>query len=323
MNEFKTSHERLAATWKEQSAALPDEARVPAPYIRQDGRAVGAYPYCLPVEYADHNLLPDVRDGAIALFVELGISWHAGIGVGPGNHLLSSQAQCVNALYPMIADPGRIKRAFGHQVDITELLPIEPGRFLTFEYIGPDDFFGEGNGQPRTRGARCTSVDAAFRYRTSAGVVELALVEWKYTECYPSKLTPKAGYNKTRDKRYRAAFEAADGSVRADVVDVEVLFDEPFYQLLRQQLLAQELERSRVADADVVRVLHVLDPGNTAYQNSLVSPELRALGSTVDEAWSRLLSQPDRFAHIDPAVFLDPAITSTEYVARYALPLAK
>ena len=64
------------------------------------------------------------------------------------------------------------------------MLEIEPGRFLTFEYIGDVDFFGEAVDGVRVRGSMCTSVDAAFVHRTADGVVELVLVEWKYTESY-------------------------------------------------------------------------------------------------------------------------------------------
>ena len=58
--------------------------------------------------------------------------------------------QCVNALFAMVADAERIKLAFGGAVDIAEVLPIEEGRFLTFEYIGPTDYFGEGSAVART-----------------------------------------------------------------------------------------------------------------------------------------------------------------------------
>ena len=70
----------------------------------------------------------------------------------------------------------------------------------------------------------------------------------------------------------------------------------------------------------MVRVLHVLPPDNTGYQASLVRPEHRALGDTVDAVWQRLLRRPDRFTHVDPAVFLNPGITSGEYLARYGSP---
>ena len=40
---------------------------------------------------------------------------------------------------------------------------------------------------------------------------------------------------------------------------------------------------------------------------------------SVDEVWTRLLRTPDRFLHVDPRVFLNPAVTSPEYVDRYSL----
>ncbi|MEJ7788006.1 MAG: hypothetical protein WKF96_24670, partial [Solirubrobacteraceae bacterium] len=68
----------------------------------------------------------------------------------------------------------------------------------------------------------------------------------------------------------------------------DLLLDEPFYQLVRQQLLAHELEKICAEGADRVRVLHVLSPHNDAYQRSLARSEHRALGDSVSEVWQRL-----------------------------------
>jgi len=57
------------------------------------------------------------------------LMWHAGVGSGPSNHLLSSQVQCTNALGQMVTDPERIARAFGPTLGVGEVLQIEPGRF--------------------------------------------------------------------------------------------------------------------------------------------------------------------------------------------------
>ena len=307
-----------AAAWKKSTTVLPDEARLPAPYVTKDGSADGpAYDFCLPVESASLSLLPEVRAGALALFVDLGIPWHAGVNGGPSNHLLSSQVQCVNALGQMVDDPDRIKRAFGDLLGTGEVLQIEPGRYLTFEYIGPTDFFGEAPGADRIRGAHCTSVDAAFLHRTLDGVVELVLIEWKYTESYRLR-APDPGRDAVRRKRYGDAVAAPDGPVRADVLSFEHLLDEPFYQLVRQQLLAHALEQSGAEGASRVRLVHVSPPANTAYQASLARPEHRALGQSVSDVWGQLLRTPDRFTSLDSAVFLDPEITSRQYMLRYA-----
>ena len=304
-----------AVAWKRSTDTLPDEARHPAPYIRDGQAKTGPLPFCVPVEHASLSLLPEVRSTALDLFTELGIPWHAGIDGGPGNHLLSSQVQCVNALGQMVHDPERIPRAFGSVLDIDEVLEIEPGRFLTFEYIGPTDFFGEVPGGERTRGARCTSVDAAFLFRTPTGDRELALVEWKYTESYRPRV-PEPAKDEIRRQRYGTALHDPEGPVRADVLAFEALLDEPIYQLVRQQLLAWELEKAKVHDVDRVRVVHVMPNDNQAYGDSL-GPEHRVVGDTVHEVWHALLRRPDRFRSLDSSVFADPSITSPEYVRRY------
>jgi hypothetical protein len=317
-NPYATEHNKLAVAWKRRSLTLPDDARVPGVYEKHQR----AYPVCLPIEFASHNLLPDVRDGAIELFTALDIPWHDSVGGGPSNHLRDSQVQCVNALFQMVSDPERIKLAFGGVVDIAEVLQIEDGRFVTFEYIGPTDYFGEGirHGKDvgRRRGTNCTSVDAAFLFKTSTGATELALVEWKFTESYLTALDRNFDSDAIRIRRYAADLAAPDGPVRNAVLPIELLLDEPFYQLMRQQLLANRLEQAGAHSADVVRVLHVLAPQNIGYQDSLVRAEHRAVGGSVDEVWIKLLRTPDRFRHVDPVVFLDSVVTSDEYVDRYS-----
>lgn len=304
-----------AIAWKRSTDTLPGEARHPAPYIRDGQAKTSPLPFCLPIEHALLSLLPEVRPMALALFAELGIPWHAGIEGGPGNHLLSSQVQCVNALGQMVHDPERIAHAFGSVLDIAEVLEIEPGRLLTFEYIGPIDFFGEVPGGERTRGARCTSVDAAFLFRTSTGDRELALVEWKYTESYRPRV-PEPAKDEVRRRRYGSALHDTDGPVRADVLPFAALLAEPLYQLVRQQLLAWELEKAGVHDVDRVRVVHVMPADNVAYGASLEA-EHRMVGETVHEVWHALLRRPDRFLSLDSSVFADPSITSHEYGDRY------
>ena len=314
---YASEQNQLLMAWKQRTAVLPDEARIPGYY----GAHRRAYPFCLPKHFASHNLLPEVRDGAIALFHELDIPWHDSVAGGPSNHLRDSQVQCVNALFAMVSDPERTRRAFGGAVDIAEVLPIEDGRFLTFEYIGPTDYFGEGvhGGKDlgRRRGTHCTSVDAAFLYKTSVGATELALVEWKFTESYLDVKERTPSSDAIRLGRYSADLRASDSPIGLGVLPIGLLLDEPFYQLTRQQLLAKRLEADRVLGADVVRVLHVHSPENLAYQASLARAEHHALGDTVDEVWAELLRTPDRFVHVNPAAFIDPAVTSTEYVDRY------
>lgn len=314
---FRRQEYGRAARWKATTSTLPGAARAKARYHAPVG-GQNAYTFCLPVEYAHLNLLPEVRDRALELFEELGIPWHASTPAGPSNHLLDSQVQCVNALGQMVDDSERLVRAFGPVVGIAEVLSIEDGRFLTFEFIGPDDHFGEGKGTPRTRGANCTSVDAAFLHRATDGVRELVLIEWKYTESYrPRK--PNAASDATRYARYWPSLSDPLGPVRSDALPFKALLQEPFYQLMRQQLFAWRCEQAHTLGADRVRILHVVPDGNGAYEQS-ITDDHRALGDTVSEVWDHLLTSTARYQRIDSAIFLDPAITSTEYVSRYGPP---
>lgn len=300
--------------WKAGTDTLPEEARVPARYA---ARPVGGpYDFCLPLEFAELSLLPEVREVAQRLFAEVGIRWHDGVGSGPSNHLLSSQVQCVNALGQMVRDPARVWAAFGQVMAVGEVVEVEPGRFLTFEFVGEFDYFGEGRGGVRTRGANCTSVDAAFQHVTADGVRELVLVEWKYTESYGAH-APNPVSDEVRESRFGSALAAADSPVRSGLMAFEDFLHEPFYQFVRQQLLAWALERDERVPVDRVRVVHVCPSDNLAYQRSLHSAAQRRLGDTVSEVWQALLARTDRFVSVDAALFLDPGITSGEYVARY------
>ncbi|MFC7500474.1 hypothetical protein [Nocardioides sp. GCM10030258] len=311
------------ARWKASSSApLPLDARGPG-QVRNRSKVLVDVDYALPAEHAVHNLLPEVRQQALDMFKNLKIGWHQGIAGGPSAHLRSSQVQCVNALTAMASDPDRIIKAFGSQLDIAtvrdfgEIDPTESGRFLTFEFIGLTNYFNEGSNGKRVRGSQCTSVDAAFAYVTSTGKNALALVEWKYTENYPSAAPTNDAKHAERLRRYENLLKSAKGPIKAGRLDLADLFHEPIYQLVRQQLLADQLRSDSAVAAEVVRVIHVLSPDNNAYQRSYLPPALRGRGATVSAVWKTLLRHPDRFVTMDPTVFLDPAVTSEHYVDRY------
>jgi hypothetical protein len=252
----------------------------------------------------------------MGLFEGEGIVWHDSIAAGPSNHLLDSQVQCVNALVPGVADPDFLKAAFGSVLDIAEVLPIEADRCLTFEYIGVQDYLGERTGLSRTRGSMTTSADAAIRYRTAGGSVEIALIEWKFTEDYRGhELKPPRGA--PRADRYRALWEAPDCPLRTDLIPYDDLFVEPFYQLFRQQLLACAMESAKELDASSVRVLHLCPTGNEGVHRALNRPSHVAAGSDVLEVWSQMCKHEDRFISVDTEPFND--LRPGEYLLRYRL----
>lgn len=104
--------------------------------------------------------------------------------------------------------------------------------------------------------------------------------------------------------------------MRTDVIRYADMFVEPFYRLMRQQLLAHELEKARELEAEVVRVVHVAPSANDALRHSLNRDSHRAGASDVFAAWQALLRQPDRFLSIDSTALF--GFGSDELAARYA-----
>lgn len=312
---FRTQARMVAEAWKRTTPTLPGSAREPGPYQTRRG-LIGPLPVCLPRDYAEFNLLPDVRSAALDLFSSEAITWHDGVAAGPSNHLLDSQVQCVNALAPGISDSTFVRTAFSALLPIDEVLSIEPGRYLTFEYIGADDYLKERSGLTRTRGSMTTSADAAIRYRTPTGEIEVALLEWKFTEDYRGhELSTPRGVPRT--ERYRRLWEYESCPLRRDLLPYSDLFVEPFYQLFRQQLLAWQMEAAGELGAKRVRVVHLCPKANAGVHQALSRPSHAAVGTDTLDIWSEICVQPDRFISVDTDIFFD--LRSAEYRDRYCL----
>ena len=313
---FRSDAEVAAIEWKRTTQLLPDAARMPGPV---KGR--GSYGFCLPTEFARLNVLPEAA-AAFDWFSGSDIAWHDSVGGGCTNHLLSSQVQCVNALAPLAYDPTALAACFSSVLDIAELLPVgapeAPEALVAFEWIPDTDLLGEWRRQPGRRGIGNTSVDAIIRFRTSSGATEVALVEWKYVENYlPCR------YDDVKLQRrlsnYRMLLEDPEGPIRHDV-DHAHLIAEPVYQLMRLQLLADQLER-RDPSVDVARLALSAPADNHGALRALPTRLQHPTGSTfadVPSLWSSLLTRPDRFTWFDNSqLAADAAPTSPGYSERY------
>jgi len=143
-----------------------------SPLFSQAARATGAYrgkprPFCLPLEQAEENLFPEIRQAAPDYFAANKIKWHDGQDGKPSNHLCDSQVCCVNFLFPFAHKPAALAlllRPIFH--DLRRMLVIEGNQYVAFEWIGKENYLGEKisrNGQC-TRGANFTSADAAVLF---------------------------------------------------------------------------------------------------------------------------------------------------------------
>ena len=230
-------------------------------------------------------------------------------------NLKSSQVCCFNFLFPLRQDPDLAVEVLG------SLLPgVDKITAIEFEYTGPEEAT-QWLGEPKDggRGRNRTSIDAAIWWE-SKGTRHLTLVEWKYTE---SGYGACGGYHSKWNKAPQRCDEldpldqgAAQSCyltqgrnnrrywerLREAGIDLTVLadmggcpFKGPFYQLLRQHLLAAYL---RTTDKDlIVDVAAVNFRGNESVK--AVDREIGKIAGTVSEAWNRALCGVPEFRCVE------------------------
>ncbi|MFN3474711.1 MAG: PGN_0703 family putative restriction endonuclease [Blastomonas sp.] len=252
------------------------------------------------------------------LFAAKKIQWHTYIG-----HGRSSQACCINFLAPMGKRPEILSQWVGSVLGIAppKMLPVETGVdgedwFVAFEYTGPCDidYLGEAGGKTPQRGANATAADAAVAFERGDGSREVILIEWKYTEEYRNHRLSE-DRRETRVGRYAAIAFAPDGPIRNDLgLKLQDFFHEPLYQLLRQQMLAFQIERNPESGFDRARVLHLSPSANRALHH-LTAPALKSLaGVEYDDAFCAY-----RATLVDPEAFMERSIeTAFEPVTNMA-----
>jgi hypothetical protein len=278
-----------------------------SPYFSSQARVDGVYrgkprPFCLPRASARENLFPEIRESATAYFSAHEIKWHDGRDGDPSNHLRDGQVMCVNLLFPFADKPQALAELLRPLFPaIRRLLPMEePGAFVSFEWIGHQNYLGEriARDGKRTRGANFTSADAAVMFEREDGRRQITLIEWKYTESYSATSFRIAKSGTDRTAIYRHLYQREDFPLDKGLLpSFDALFYEPFYQLLRQQMLAHEMEKAGELGAQVVTYLHIAPAHNRALRR-ITSPELRSLGESAIDVWKRLVKTRDRFISI-------------------------
>ena len=185
---------------------------------------------------------------------------------------------------------------------------------MEFEWIG----LGRSLEGGQTRGAHNTSVDAFLVAETLAGTRRAYLLEWKYCERYLSGKPTDLGAGESgqrRKNRYAPLFGAPHSSFdSASARDLDGFLYEPFYQILRQRLLADRMVHERELDIAESKVVVVIPEENWAYRTvsdggTTTSPVLAQrfphLGK-VGEVMGECLRDPSpQFGMVSPRVLLD------------------
>lgn len=306
MGEFLEQEKRRQIAWLAGTASVIPEAKRPG--LHSTGKVL---PYCLPPEHAAQNLMPVIRERAMAYFRTQGIKWHDDSMAGPSNHLADSQICCVNFLMPLGTSERVLLALFKRYFpDIRNVLPMDQGALVAFEWIGAENYLKEKvrPGAERTRGSMFTSVDAAVMFGTSTGRKVIVLIEWKYTESFTGASLRYSRNGTDRTTIYQHLWDKESCPIdKAKVPSFSSLFHEPFYQFMRQQCLASEMELARELGADQVYLMHFSPRANTDFR-AVTSPELRHLASTATEVWKRAQKDGSRFLPVHTEDFFDKAV---------------
>lgn len=269
-----------------------------------------------------NNLYEPIREDVLRYFRENRISWWG--GWRPTGHMLSSQIACLNHLFSIREDPDAVLSVInglrpGLRFDkVLPLMNDKDPQFVTFEAVSSLDHMNEG---VPTRGANCTSVDALIAARTAAGETWLIPIEWKYTEAYAREDKseedrsgePKGSNGKglVRLGRYSGLIGSSAYLKKYPDYHHSPYFFEPFYQLMRQTIWAEQMILHRDEEwirADRFLHLHVIPEEN----GNLLRKKYHFSGKGMEESWRGLLLQ-DIYQIASPETLLSPLKREGKY----------
>ncbi len=319
---FERSAKRRQQRFRDTSPTISNEGRSPLDPKGEHN------PHLLAKGWEVENLIPSIRGegGAIDFFKQRGMKWWKSSRSGddinsdrPTRNMASSQVACVNFLLPLAPIPGALRsllRALDDDIeDVVQICNKGLSSLVEFEWNGEGDYSLEGN---TTRGAQNTSIDGFLVARTKSGKRRAYLLEWKYVEKYLTSKPDFKGEGKagdTRRCRYTKLFHAPYSSFDPEVVpNLDDFLFEPFYQLMRQRLLADRMVHNKELCVDEAKVVVVVPEENWAYRtvsgnNGTTSPPLaKRLPQleTVEAVMRACLKDPDaQFDMVTPSSLVD------------------
>lgn len=263
-----------------------------------------------------NNLLNFMTQDVIDYFIKNGIAfWETGITEVdehnmPTGHTLSSQIACLNHLFPLRNDKKAVlaiaKTICSDIVDVFEITTDEflPA-YIAFETISETDYLNECKGQKPIRGTMCTSVDALIFAQHQNGEKILLPIEWKYTESYDDtdKSTEKSR-GKTRLGRYTDLInKSTQLKQKHEDYTSSIYFFEPFYQLMRQTLWAEQMIKNKETErlkADNFLHVHIIPKEN----EDLLKKVYKCSGLDMENSWRKNLKDNTKYRIVSPEIFM-------------------
>ena len=258
------------------------------------------------------NLWEKIETDTISYFKENNIDWHIFARQG---HLLSSQVCCINHLFPIRHDHDNVLNlAKAVCKDFTDVLPLPTDdyspAFIQFESVSDIDHLNEGK---PTRGTVCTSIDALIYAVHNDGKKYLIPIEWKYTETYDNldkstedRPKEKKGNELRGKERLRRYSKLMDESINLKSLPVyreSIYYIEPFYQLMRQTLWAEQMiikkDSERIKADDYIHV-HIIPDENT----ELLNKNYKYSEKPLLDSWQSNLKNKEKYKIISPESFI-------------------
>ena len=275
------------------------------------------------------NFYPPIKEDVQTYFTNNSISWWG--GSRPTGHLLSSQMACLNHLFHIRKDKEVVLKLLNGVKDLfVDVLPIPNDKgedgYIAFEAVSGDDYLNE---QQSTRGSNCTSIDAFIYAKDADSKLWLIPIEWKYTEFYNNqdKSTEdhpgdenkgKGGKGKVRLDRYRNLIN--DSAQLKSLSDYKgsVYYQEPFYQLMRQTLWAEQVIAHRNSDKEKLKAdnylhIHVIPSDN----KDLLDKKYHVSQMGMEDTWRSCLTDSSKYVIIDPKKLMEPLVGDYSELSDY------
>lgn len=222
------------------------------------------------------------------------------------NHTLSSQVSCLNHLSPIREDKDTalslIKKICPDIIDV-QLITNDKymPAYIQFEAVSDVDYLNE---KYSTRGSNCTSIDALIYGLHQDGRKILFPIEWKYVEAYGNEDKASGDKGAVRKARYTNLIHQST-QLKVDFNDI--YYYEPFYQLMRQTLWAEQMIENKNIEtikADDYIHIHVIPTEN----RELLNKTYPCSGKRMEETWRDCLNHQSKYIIISPEDLLTPVI---------------
>lgn len=275
--------------------------------------------YRFVLEKGSNNLYEPIRDKALKYFKENNIEWWGDDSKQPTGHTVSSQIACLNHLLPLRQSPTDVLaliNGFG-QTKFTKVLPLPcdiDKSFIAFEAISDNSYLNESE---HIRGSFCTSIDALIYAEDINNEKWIIPIEWKYTEAYDdSPMNDKSiedypwskgehGKGKERMRRYNELISNSQQLIHLDNYENSVYYFEPFYQLMRQTLWAEQMiihKEHEAIKADHYLHVHVVPKANVNLLNRMYSFS----NQSMEKTWRSMLKDQSKYLIVDPQDLMNP-----------------